>query len=79
MHLRDGKFEVCAVYAYTIEGGAMTPTLYASSFKADPQDKTKTYIDHKVVGDFLYSAGRQISGEGQEIFKWDDVFVRVGR
>jgi hypothetical protein len=79
IHNRDGKFESAFLFSYTIEGGAMEPVISVASFKHDPEDKTKTYIDQQVVGDILYFNGRQISGEGKELMKWEDVFLRVGK
>jgi hypothetical protein len=79
LSIRDGKFESSLVYNYTIEGGAMVPQVFASSMKWDPMDQTKAYIDQQVVGDILYFTGRQITGEGKETLKWQDVFMRVGK
>jgi hypothetical protein len=79
LNIRDGKFEGSFVYNYTIEGGAMVPQIFASSVKWDPMDQTKAYIEQEVSGDILYFTGRQVTGEGKEVLKWQDVFMRIGK
>jgi hypothetical protein len=79
INIRNGEFEGAAGGPYTIEGGAMVPTFNTASFKLNPADNTKNYIDQSVEGDIWFVKGSTISGEGKETFKWEDIFRRVGK
>ena len=76
---RSGEFEHAFGGTYTIEGGAMVPTFTTASFRVNPADNSKSYLDQVVEGDILFIKGSTISGEGKETFKWEDVFRRVGK